>query len=153
MFHILFALHLLFAIFTVGPLVHAVTTATRGLRQADAHATAYAARMARIYSGASVLVVIFGFGVMASKDGGKQVAQFSDTWIWLSALLWVVAAGLTSAVIAPALDQATTQIGETTQTGEQKSVAPLTTRVAAGGAAVAAIFVAIVFLMVYQPGS
>jgi hypothetical protein len=109
--------------------------------------------MARIYSGASVLVVIFGFGVMASKDGGKQVAQFSDTWIWLSALLWVVAAGLTSAVIAPALDQATTQIGETTQTGEQKSVAPLITRVAAGGAAVAAIFVAIVFLMVYQPGS
>jgi hypothetical protein len=147
MFHILFALHLLFAIFTVGPLVHAVTTATRGLRQADAHATAYAARMARIYSNASVLVIIFGFGVMASKDGGKRVAQFSDTWIWLSALLWVVAAGVTSAVIAPALDQATTQIGE------QKSVAPLTTRVAASGAGVATIFVAIVFLMVYQPGS
>jgi hypothetical protein len=147
MFHIFFALHLLFAIFTVGPLVHAVTTATRGLRRADAHATAYAARMARIYASASVLVIIFGFGVMASKDGGKRVAQFSDTWIWLSALLWVVAAGLTSAVIAPALDQATTQIGE------QKSVAPLTTRVAATGAGVAIIFVAIVFLMVYQPGS
>ncbi|MDP9091391.1 MAG: hypothetical protein M3N95_00185 [Actinomycetota bacterium] len=147
MFRILFALHLIFAIFTVGPLVHAVTTATRGLRQADAHATAYAARMARIYSGASVLVIIFGVGVATSKDGGKRVAQFSDTWIWLSALLWVLAGALTSAVIAPTLDQATRQIGE------QKSVAPLTTRVAVSGAGVAAIFVTIVFLMVYKPGS
>jgi hypothetical protein len=146
MFKILLALHLLFAIFAVGPLVQAVTTAGRGIRQGDATATASSARLARIYSYASVLVVIIGFGLMSSKENGQKVAEFSQTWIWLSALLWLAAVAIALAVIAPTLDRATAAIAK------QESVVALTARVAASGGVVGVIFAVIVFLMVYRPG-
>jgi len=127
MLKIMFALHLLFAIFAIGPLVHAATTAARGVRQRDAKATAYTARMARIYAYVSVLVVVFGFGLMASKQDGQQVAKVSETWIWLSALLWLIAVALVMAVVVPTLDKATALISK------QESPASLTGRVAAAG--------------------
>lgn len=176
MVKIMFALHLLFAIFAIGPLVHAATTASRGIRRGDAAATAYSARMARIYAYASVLVVVFGFGLMSSKEHGHAVAKFSDTWIWLSLLLWLVAVAVTLAVIAPSLDRATAAIGTRAAGVAETNVAgagvaetnvpgpsagtrvagtssALTARVAVAGGVVGLIFAAIVFLMVYQPGS
>jgi len=146
MLNIMFSLHLLFAIFAIGPLVHAATTASRGIRQRDAKATAYCARMARIYAYVSVLVVIFGFGLMASKEDGRQVAKVSDTWLWLSTLLWLIAVVLVLAVIVPALDKATALISA------QESPASLTGRAAAAGGVVGIAFTVIVFLMVYRPG-
>lgn len=149
MYDILFALHLLFVIFAVGPLVHAATTAGRGIRHGDGAAISYSARMATIYSYASVLAVLVGFGLMSAKDPDthKAVAQFSETWIWLSALLWLVAVGLTLGVIVPTLHTATATIGR------QESASALTGRVAAAGGIVGLIFAAVVFLMVYKPGS
>ncbi len=142
MHKLLLALHLLFAIFAIGPLVHAATTAARGVRQGDATATAASARTARIYSYASLLVVLAGFGLVQKK----WHAQFSDTWVWLSVALWVVAVGLVLGGLVPALDRATEQI----QAG---SVAQsLVGRVAAIGGVIGLIFAGIVFLMVYRPG-
>jgi hypothetical protein len=148
-YNILLALHLLAAIFAVGPLVHAATTAARGLRTADAAATASAARTAKIYANASAVVVVLGFGLMStnSPDGPGKVAQFSDPYIWISVLLWAAAVGLAHAVLVPALKQATTRIGA----GE--AVDSLTARVGASGGIIGLIFAAIVFLMVYKPGS
>jgi hypothetical protein len=146
MLKIMLALHLLFAIFAIGPLVHAATTAARGIRHGDAKATAYSARMARIYAYASVLVVVFGFAVMSAKRNGKQVAEFSETWIWLSALLWLAAVAVVLGVLVPSLDKATAAIGD------QQPPTSLTTRVAASGGGVGVVFAVIVFLMVYRPG-
>ncbi len=147
MFRILLALHLLLAVFAVGPLAHAVTTAGRGIRRGDGNATAYAARMARIYTYASVLVVVLGFALMSSKRNGHKVAEFSDTWAWLSLLLWVAAAVLSLAVVVPTLDRATTLIEA------EQSVVTLTARVAAAGGVIGLLFAAIIVLMVYRPGS
>lgn len=146
MLKIMLALHLLFAVFAIGPLVHAATTAARGVRHGDAAATSYSARMARIYAYASVLVVVFGFGLMSSKRNGKEIAKFSETWIWLSALLWLAAVAAVLGVVVPALDKATAAIGR------QESATPLTGRVAAAGGGVGVVFAVIVFLMVYRPG-
>ena len=150
MYKILFALHLLFAIFAIGPLVHAATTAARGVRTGDGAATAGSARVLRIYGYASVVVVLVGMGLMSADDPdhkGKKVAQFSDTWIWLSVLLWLVAIGIVLFALVPALDSVTEKIAR------QESVVTLTGRVAAFGGVVGLIFAGIVFLMVYQPGS
>lgn len=150
MFKILLALHLLTAVFVIGPLVHITTTAARGLRTGDAAATAAAARSTRIYGVLSVLVVILGFGLMSQKapwDKTQHVAEFSDLWIWLSVLLWLVAVAVSLAVLEPALKNATTAI----EAG--KPVDALKGRVAAGGGVVGLLMAAIVFLMVYQPGS
>ena len=147
MFRILLALHLLVVVFAVGPLAHAVTTAGRGIRRGDGQATASAARTARVYTYASVLAVVLGFGLMSSKRQGRTVADFGDTWVWLSLLLWLVAAVLSLTVVVPTLDRATALIEQ------QQSVVALTSRVAAAGGVIGLLFAAIVFLMVYRPGS
>jgi hypothetical protein len=147
MLKLLFAAHLLFAVFAVGPLVHAATTAGRGIRTGNGVATAAASRVLRIYAYASVLVVVAGFGLMSQKRHGEKLGEFSDTWIWLSLVLWVVAMALVLGVVVPTLDRATKRIEA------QESVVTLTGRVAAAGGVVALIFAVIVVLMVYRPGS
>lgn len=151
MFKILLALHLLTAIFAIGPLVGAATTASRGLRKADAGATGSAARTLTIYGYASIAVVVFGMGVMSSKSPytHETVADMGDLWIWLSLLLWVVSLGLLFALTIPALKQATVAIGAGTSDATQA----LTGKVAASGGIIGLIYAAIVFLMVYRPGS
>jgi hypothetical protein len=146
---LVFALHLLFAIFAIGPLVHAATTAGRGVRSGDGAATASAARMLRVYSYASVLVIIAGMALMSMDDPhdkGQKIGAFSQLWIWLSLLLWLVAIALVLAVIVPTLTKVTRMIGA------QDSVVTMTGRVAAAGGVVGVLFAVIVFLMVYQPG-
>lgn len=147
MFKVLLAFHLLTAIFVIGPLVAVTTTAGRGVRRLDAAQTAMSARLARSYAYASLLVVLLGFGLMSSKRHGRTVADFGDTWIWLSALLWLVALVLTLGAVVPALERVTEMIGK------QEPVASLTARIAAVGGVVGLIFAAVIFLMVYRPGS
>ena len=142
MHNLLIALHVLTAVFAIGPLVHAATTASRGVRNADADSTASSARIARRYGYVSVLVVVLGLSLVQPK----WHAEFGDTWIWLSLALWAVAIGLVLAVIAPSLDRATQLI----RAGDP--VASLTARVAACGGVVGLIFAVIIFLMVYRPG-
>jgi Predicted integral membrane protein (DUF2269). len=148
MFKALLAAHLVLAVFAVGPLVHAATTAGRGIRRGDGAATASAARVLRIYAIASLLVVAVGFGLMSSKSPytHQDVAKFSETWIWVSLLLWVVAVAIVLGVVVPTLQRATRLIAA------QDSVVALTGRVAAAGGVVGLLFLAIVVLMVYQPG-
>jgi hypothetical protein len=152
-FKLLLALHLLFAVFAIGPLVAAATTAGRGVRSGDAAATAAAARMLRIYSYASVLVVLAGFALMSTdspfgrgQNKGQKAGEFTDLWIWLSLVLWVLAVALVLGVLVPSLTKATASLGR------QEPIAALTGRVAGAGGAVGLIFAGIVFLMVYRPG-
>ncbi|MGN6607444.1 MAG: DUF2269 family protein [Jatrophihabitans sp.] len=143
---LLLALHLLFAIFAVGPLVHAATTAGRGVRKGDGGATAAASRMLRIYSYASVLVIIAGFGLMSQKEDGQMLGKFTQPWIWVSLLLWLVAVGVVLLVMVPSLDKVTAAIGR------EESVVSMTGRIAASGGVVGLAFVVIVVLMAYKPG-
>jgi hypothetical protein len=147
MLKLLLAVHLVLAVFAVGPLVHAATTAGRGIRRGDGGATASASRVLRIYSYASVLVIVAGFALMNQKRRGTKLGEFGDTWIWLSLVLWVAAIALVLAVIVPTLDRATRRIEA------QDSVVALTGRVAAAGGIVGVLFVVIVVLMAYRPGS
>jgi hypothetical protein len=144
---ILLAAHLVFAVFAIGPLVHAATTASRGVRRGDGAATANAARTLRIYAYASILVVIAGFGLMSQKEHGEKVAEFADTWIWLTLLLWLAAMAVVLGVLVPTLNKVTKEIEA------ENSVVTLTARVAAAGGIVALIFLAVVVIMVYKPGS
>jgi hypothetical protein len=148
-FKLLLAVHVLSAIFAVGPLVHAATTAGRGVRSRDGAATASAARVLRIYTYVSVLVVLVGVALMSldsPERRGQKVGDIGDTWIWLSLVLWLLAVGLVVGLLAPALTRAARLIGK------QEPVGSLSGRIAASGAAVGALFAVIVFLMVYRPG-
>ena len=149
MFKLFLFLHLLAAIFAVGPLVGAATTASRALRSPDADAARSAARTIRIYSYASVVVVLFGFALMSTKapwDSSQQVADIGDTWILVSIVLWGASVAVALGGLVPALQHAEKTIRD------GGSVATLTGRVAAFGGATGLLYAAIVLLMVYQPG-
>ena len=147
MYDFVLFLHLLAVIFAIGPLAHAVTTASRGLRLGDAYATAAAARTASLYAKVSLLVIVIGFGLLSIKDPGTGAVpgQFTDLWVWLSVLLWVVAVGLTLGVVVPTLERATETLGS------GGAVTTLTGKVAGTGGAIALIFAVIVALMVFKP--
>lgn len=149
MYKLLLALHLVFAVFAIGPLVHAATTAGRGIRKGDGAATAASARLLRVYGYASVLVVLTGLLLMNSdlpfSNAGKA-GELTQTWIWLSLVLWVLAVGVVLGVVVPTLDRATALIAK------EESVVALTARVAATGGVVGLVFIAILVLMVYRPG-
>jgi uncharacterized membrane protein len=146
MLKLLLAAHLVLAVFAIGPLVHAATTAGRGIRTGDGAATASSSRVLRIYAYVSVLVVLAGLALMSQKRSGQRLAEIGDTWIWLSVVLWLVAVAIVLAVIVPTLDKATRLIEG------QSSVVTMTGRVAAAGGVVALIMLSIVVLMVYKPG-
>ena len=150
MYKLLLFLHLLAAIFAVGPLVGAATTASRAIPTPDAGAARSAARMIRLYSFVSIVVVIIGMGLMSQKapwDSSEEVAKIGDTWIWLSLLLWACAMAVALGLLAPSLARASVEIG-----GGGGTASGLVARVAAAGGAIGLIYAAIVLLMVYQPG-
>lgn len=149
MYKAMLALHILTAIFAIGPLVHLVTTATKGIRNEDAGATATSARSATIYTFVSTVVVIIGFGLMSAPDpwADGPTAKFTEPFIWLSLILWLIAAVISLTLVVPTLEKATDRI----RAGE--AVADLSGRVAAGGGVIALLFAVIVVLMVYRPGS
>jgi hypothetical protein len=148
MFKILLAVHVLAAVFAIGPLVHAATTAGRGIRQADGPAIASSSRLLKVYSYASVVVIVFGFALMSTTSDftHKRSAEFSETWIWLSLVLWAVALALVFAVLVPGLQSAAALVAEA------QPASAIVGRVAAAGGIVGLIFAGIVFLMVYRPG-
>jgi len=148
-FKLLLFLHLLAAIFAVGPLVGAATTASRALRRPDADAARSAARTIRLYSLVSIVVVVIGMGLMSQKESGDssaEVAKIGDTWIWLSLLLWACAMAVALGLLAPSLARAAAEIGG------GGTASGLVSRVAAAGGVIGLIYAAIVLLMVYQPG-
>ncbi|HET6211126.1 MAG TPA: DUF2269 family protein [Jatrophihabitans sp.] len=140
--NLLLSLHVLFAIFAIGPLVGAATTAARGVRAADGPAVTAAARMVRRYGYASIAVPVLGMGLVRPKWDAK----FSYPWVWVSVLLYLVALALTLAVLAPSLAKAGHAIVDGSATR------PLVARVGAAGGLIALLFAVIVFLMVFKPG-
>ncbi len=140
------AAHLVFVVFAIGPLVHAATTAGRGVRRGDGAATASSSRVLRVYAYVSVLVIVAGMALMSQKEDGVKEGEIGQTWIWLSLVLWVVAMGIVLGLIVPTLNKATKLIAA------QDSVVTLTARVAASGGVVALIFLVIIVLMAYKPG-
>lgn len=149
MFKLLLALHVLFAIFAIGPLVHAATTAARGVRHADAAALAASGRVLKIYSYISVVVIVLGFALLSVNvpHTNQKPGEFGQVWVWLSLVLWVVSLALVLAIVVPALSAAGAKLASS------QPVATLTGRVAASGGVVGLLFAVIVFLMVYRPGS
>jgi uncharacterized membrane protein len=140
--HLLLALHLLFAIFAVGPLVGAASIAGRGVRAGDGPAVAATARTVRIYGYVSLLVPVLGMSLVRPKWDAK----FSYPWVWVSLVLYLIALALTLGLLAPSLAKAGTAISAGNPANG------FAARVAAAGGGIALLYAVIVFLMVYKPG-
>ena len=96
-----------------------------------------AANSRQIYLPALGLVGILGFALVGISD---QAWKFSDPWVFISALLWLVIAGIVGAVIVP---------GEKQMAGGDRAAE---SKVAAAGGIATLLFLVVLFLMVVKPG-
>ena len=94
-------IHVVLAIFLIGPLVAAANQVARELRGGSADTVRLLTRTVTIYGWASLLVGIVGFGLVRDRF------SFSDGWLVASIVLFVVASVLVLALLAPMLRRAT----------------------------------------------
>src|SRR5215472_11208510 len=78
-------LHIAVAIFTIGPVALAISSTPRAIRHRDIPVLRYLSRITLIFTGASLLVLVFGIVL------GNIVHAFSRPWLTVSMTLFVVA--------------------------------------------------------------
>lgn len=144
MVKVLLTLHIVAAIFLIGPLVASGNAAMRAARSDDAGGLKSAARLVTIYGWASLAVLVFGAALVQGRDTGVGV-EFSDGWVIASLVLFLVAFVLVVFVLRPTLNRAVAQA----EAGQ--SVAPLSGRIAASSGAASLMYLALAVLMVYRP--
>ena len=148
-------IHVVLAIFLIGPLVAAANQVARELRGGSAGTVRLLARTVTIYGWASLLVGIVGFGLVRDRF------SFSDGWLVASIVLFVVASALVLALLAPLLRRATAAAptGTESPTGAAAGdgdtaadTAALAPRAAALAGIASLCYVAIAVLMTWKPG-
>jgi uncharacterized membrane protein len=132
----LLVVHVVLAIFVIGPLVAAANQAARALRADDGRGLAVLSRTVTIYGWGSLLVAVFGFGLV------RDDVSFSDGWLIGSIVLFVVAAVLVLGLLGPLLRRAVATGGDT---------AGLASRAAMIGGIASLCYVLIAILMVWRP--
>lgn len=78
-------LHIGVAIFTIGPATAAIMSTPRYIRKHDAVVVGFLHRITKVYSVASLLVLVFGIVLADLRD------DFSKPWVSISMTLFVVA--------------------------------------------------------------
>ncbi|HVV30502.1 MAG TPA: hypothetical protein VHC41_06450 [Mycobacteriales bacterium] len=138
------SLHVVAAVFFLGPLVFAASASPRALRAgAEGLGTLrFLSTTTRIYGYLSLLVVVFGLANVQHKYG----FTFGQTWVWLSLVLTVAALAAFLLVVAPAQSAAVADL----QAGrDARGRLPL---IAAGSGVASLALLTVVFLMIYKPG-
>jgi uncharacterized membrane protein len=99
------ALHVLLAIFLIGPLAMIPMTALRSIRGRDARQLHGAARQTMIYGLASILVFLLGFAVVGTEPSNHKIS-LGVPWLTISMTLYVIALVLVLVVLVPSLRRA-----------------------------------------------
>lgn len=144
---VLAALHVLSAVFLVGPMAILPMTAMRVLRTGDRTQVAGLARSTEVFSFASLAAVIFGFGVMGMSDP-KYDLSITTSWILGSLVLYAVALALNLGVVVPAMRAAG---GSEAQAAQASGKPAGYSRIAMGSGLVSLLLVVVVVLMVWKP--
>ncbi|MFC6354735.1 DUF2269 family protein [Luethyella okanaganae] len=143
-------LHVVSAVFIVGPMAVLPQTALRALRADHREQVATLAKSTNIFSLLSLLVVVLGFGVMGMADE-KYGLSFTTPWILWSVILYVIALGLNLFFVVPALNKAAAEShgadGSVAAGGRPSGYGAI----AAGSGIVSLLLVVVVVLMVWKP--
>lgn len=144
-------LHVVGAVFVVGPMAILPMTAMRSVRAGNAAQVETLAKSTNLFSLLSVLVVVFGFGAlsMAKKEDNYS---FSSTWVLLSIIFYLAAIAISLFVVVPALRSASEALEDGPAEGVATPAKPSGfTKIAAGSGIVAILLVAVTVLMVWKP--
>ena len=142
-------LHVVSAVFIVGPMAILPMTAMRAVRAGNGAQVAVLAKSTNLMSLLSLLVVVFGFGVMGMADP-KYDLSVTTPWVLWSIILYLVALGISLFVVVPTMRKA----AEALKANEGSATAAAPTKypaIAAGSGVVALLLVAVTVLMVWKP--
>jgi uncharacterized membrane protein len=167
-------LHVIAAVFLIGPLVLVPMSGLRAIRTGDLGAVRTAGRQTTLYGLLSILVFALGAAVVPF---GEERYDFATPWVTIAMTLFIVVLGLVLGVTSPALskaasllesrtdDKVATATGATPAQAESAPAtgdpAPLTNpqldaargRVAASSGVASLLLIAITVLMVVKPFS
>jgi uncharacterized membrane protein len=143
-------IHVVGAVFIIGPMVGLPMVALRSIRTGQTGSLGSLLKSANLFTWLSLVVVVFGFGAMAMSD--HDLSIFTP-WILYSIIAYMIAAGLNHVFVIPALRRA----DESTSAAVAAGGAELTTRsaayprIAALSGVVSLLLVFIVVMMVWKP--
>jgi uncharacterized membrane protein len=135
-------LHVVSAVFIVGPMAILPMTAMRAVRAGNADQVSVLAKSTNLTSLLSLLVIVFGFGAMSLADE-KYHLSITTPWILWSLILYAVALGLTLFLVVPTMRRAAEALRDGT--------ASRYPAIAAGSGVATLLLVAVVVLMVWKP--
>lgn len=141
-------LHVVAAVFIVGPMAILPMTGMRAIRAGQAGQVGTLAKSVNVFTLLSLVVVLFGFGALSLGNPTEPPTTFASTWIWLSLVLYAVALVLNLFVVVPALRSSAEALTADPAAGAR--VAGYT-RIAIGSGVATLLLVAVVVLMVWQP--
>lgn len=137
-------LHVVGAIFIVGPMAVIPMSAMRAMRAGEAGAVKSFATSTYVFSLASLLVALFGFGLVSMVGGGAL--SVTTPWILASIILYVAALALSLFLVVPALRAAAAGLGT-----DSYSVDSAYRRVSIGSGITAVLLLAVAILMIWRP--
>ncbi|AYG04225.1 DUF2269 family protein [Gryllotalpicola protaetiae] len=148
MAHVFIALHVILAVFIIGPMALLPHTGLRALRNFDAKQVRGLARSVSIFSWASLVVFVLGFAALGTAD-----IPFTRLWVWLSVVLYAGAFVLSVFVIVPNLRRGAEEIeGAAAPAEGEKLRRPAAYSAVAATAGVSTILlVVVVILMAFRP--
>lgn len=136
---ILNILHVVGAVFIIGPMAILPMTGLRALRAGNNEQVNVIARSTAIFSYLSLVVAVLGFGLVGMADP-KYNLSVTTPWVLISVALYVIAVVIALALVVPALKKAATATA-------QRTYAPI----AAGSGLTTALLLTVVVLMVWKP--
>src|SRR3712207_708083 len=98
-------LHVVTAVFLVGPMAILPMTALRALRAGEWSMVATLTTSTRVFSLASLLVAVLGFGVVGTADVEFGLSV-TTSWVLTSIVLYLIALALSLALVVPSMSEA-----------------------------------------------
>jgi hypothetical protein len=99
-----------------------------------------------VFSLASLLVAVLGFGVLGMADEEFDLSV-TTSWVLTSIILYLLALALSLALVVPSLSRAASELSG----GRAEGARALYGRIAAGSGVVSLLLVAVTVLMVWKP--
>jgi len=143
---VLTALHVVAAVFLVGPMAILPMTGLRAVRAGNGPMVELLTRSTRVFSLASLLVAFLGFATLGAVAKTDKVSVATG-WVLTSILLYAAALALSLLVVVPSLRRAGAELAGSRTEGAQA----LYGRIAASSGVVALLLVAVTVLMVWRP--
>ncbi len=142
-------LHVVGAVFVIGPMAILPMTAMRAIRAGQGAQVAVLARSTFVFGLASLAVAVLGFGVLGVSSQEEKHATISTPWVLVSIVLYAVALALTLLAVVPSLRSA----AEHLQDSAAQNLKPNDyQRIAIGSGVATLMLVVIVVLMTWKPG-